>query len=66
MPDYQMSEEDARDISAFLIANSEPLSGSSLPTPLAPSKSAPDTAAGATLYRESSCASCHAIGNRCV
>jgi mono/diheme cytochrome c family protein len=63
MPDYQMSEEDARDISAFLIANSEPLSGSSLPTPLAPSKSAPDTAAGATLYRESSCASCHAIGN---
>jgi len=60
MPDYQMSEEDARDISAFLIADSEPLPGSPLPTPTT-SKSAPDIAAGAKLYRESFCASCHAI-----
>ena len=61
MPNFQLSDADARDISAFLVANSKPLPEDTLT--LAASKSAPDPTAGASLYGESFCASCHAVQN---
>jgi mono/diheme cytochrome c family protein len=63
MPDFQMGDEDARDISAFLIANSEPLPGGLAAITSTTAKSAPDPAAGPSLYGESFCASCHAVQN---
>ena len=63
MPNFQLKDDDARDISAFLIAQSTMLS----PAAAAPaSAAAPDAAAlqaGASMYGESFCASCHAIQN---
>jgi len=61
MPNFQLSDADARDISAFLIANSEPLPGDAAAATVA--ATAPDPAAGASLYGESFCASCHAVQN---
>ncbi len=61
MPNFKLSDNDARDISAFLIANSTPLVGDTA-TVAAPGK-APDPTAGASLYGESFCASCHAVQN---
>jgi len=61
MPNFKLSDDDARDISAFLIANSTPLPGDT--APIAPSQKAPDPTAGASLYGESFCASCHAVQN---
>jgi mono/diheme cytochrome c family protein len=60
MPNFKMSDDDARDISAFLIANSNPLQGDSVALA---TKAAADPGAGATLYGESFCASCHAVQN---
>ena len=60
MPNFKLSDADARDISAFLLANSTPISGDSVSLP--PAKNA-DPTAGATLYGESFCASCHAVQN---
>ena len=60
MPNFKLSDDDARDISAFLVANSTPLSGDTLSVS---AKAAPDPAAGASLYGESFCASCHAVQN---
>ena len=61
MPNFKLSDENARDVSAFLIANSTPLAGDSLDsTPAAKSQ---DPTAGASLYGESFCASCHAVEN---
>jgi cytochrome c1 len=60
MPNFQLSDDDARDISAFLIANSTPVAGDT--AALSPKASA-DPAAGASLYGESFCASCHAVQN---
>lgn len=63
MPNFQLSDDDARDISAFLMAQSTPLQ----PQPTAPAVVAPAAGAaatdGATLYGESFCASCHAMQN---
>jgi cytochrome c1 len=60
MPNFKLSDDAARDISAFLIANSTPIPGDSA----APSaKASADPAAGASLYGESFCASCHAVQN---
>jgi mono/diheme cytochrome c family protein len=62
MPNFQLKDEDARDISAFLIAQSTMLS----PAAAQASAAAPDAAAlqaGASMYGESFCASCHAIQN---
>lgn len=60
MPNFQLSDDDARDLSAFLISQSTPyLEG-------APRKSAPaagDPQQGASVYGESYCASCHAMQN---
>ena len=60
MPNFKLSDEDARDISAFLIANSTPVAGD---TATLSAKASPDPAAGASLYGESFCASCHAVQN---
>lgn len=62
MPNFRLSDPDARDISAFLIANSTPVAGDtspSIPTKL----TTPDPTAGASLYGESFCATCHAVQN---
>jgi cytochrome c1 len=60
MPNFGLSDNDARDISAYLISQSQPLAGDTLQLPAA--KNA-DPAAGISLYGESFCASCHAMQN---
>jgi mono/diheme cytochrome c family protein len=60
MPNFKLKDEDIRDISAFLIANSTPLVGDTAP-PIA--RKTADPTAGASLYGESFCASCHAVQN---
>ena len=60
MPNFKLKDEDIRDVSAFLIANSKPVPGDNAP-PIA--SKASDPAAGASLYGESFCASCHAVQN---
>lgn len=64
MPNFELSDTDARDISAFLISQSTPL-GAPAAAP-ASSTAVADAAvlqAGASAYGESFCASCHAIQN---
>jgi mono/diheme cytochrome c family protein len=61
MPNYQLSDDDARDISAFLMAQGTPLQPPL--EPLKVSAAPPDPAAGTTLYGQSFCASCHAMQN---
>lgn len=61
MPNFLLSDEDARDISAFLIANSTPEPGDT--ATLQPVSANADPVAGASLYGESFCASCHATQN---
>lgn len=60
MPNFKLKDEDIRDISAFLVANSTPLAGDTAP---AIAQKATDPTAGASLYGESFCASCHAVQN---
>jgi mono/diheme cytochrome c family protein len=60
MPNFKLSDDDARDISAFLIANSTPLREDAVTVSAKPSS---DPTAGASLYGESFCASCHAVQN---
>lgn len=60
MPNFKLSDEDARDISAFLIANSTPVQGDTLTVS---AKASSDATAGPSLYGESFCASCHAVQN---
>jgi mono/diheme cytochrome c family protein len=60
MPNFKLSDDDARDISAFMIANSTPQAGD---TAGLSAKASADPAAGASLYGESFCASCHAVQN---
>jgi mono/diheme cytochrome c family protein len=61
MPNFTLSDDAARDISAFLTANSTPITGDTAPA-TAP-KTPPDPTAGTSLYGESFCASCHAVQN---
>jgi cytochrome c1 len=61
MPNFKLNDEDARDISAFLIANSTPIPGDT--EPASTDQKTPDPAAAASLYGESFCASCHAVQN---
>jgi mono/diheme cytochrome c family protein len=63
MPNFKLTDDDARDISAFLIANSATLPGDNLSPPAGQQKAATDPTAGASLYGESFCASCHAVQN---
>src|SRR5450631_296213 len=60
MPNYHFGDDDVRDVSAFILAQSTPLE-----PPLQPlnAKPNPDPAAGTTLYGQSFCASCHAMQN---
>lgn len=60
MPNFKLKDGDIRDISAFLIANSTPIPGD---TSAPIGQNAADPTAGAILYGESFCASCHAIEN---
>lgn len=60
MPNFKLSDDDARDASAFLIANSTPQPGDTAALSVKPSS---DPAAGTSLYGESFCASCHAVQN---
>lgn len=60
MPNFKLTDEDARDMSAFLIANSTPVPGDTVALSAKPST---DPAAGTSLYGESFCASCHAVQN---
>lgn len=66
MPNFQLKDEDARDISAFLISQSTPVAGVAPQGPAASASATPDAhtlQAGASAYGESFCASCHAIQN---
>jgi mono/diheme cytochrome c family protein len=62
MPNFRLADDDARDISAFLEAQSTPIA---LPAgeKAVPQKTPADSTAGASLYGESFCASCHAVQN---
>ena len=61
MPNFGFSDADARDISAFLVAQSTPLELAAPAHAAAAGKQ--DPTAGASLYGESFCASCHAVQN---
>jgi mono/diheme cytochrome c family protein/cytochrome c1 len=63
MPNFKFGDPDARDVSAFLIANSTPLAGDTAPAISDKDQKTPDPTAGASLYGESFCASCHAVQN---
>jgi mono/diheme cytochrome c family protein len=66
MPNFAFSDDDARDISAFLIAQSTPSGyGPKLAAMQAKPASASASALveGASLYEQSFCASCHAAQN---
>ena len=60
MPNYHLSDDDARDISAFVMAQSAPLQP---PLQAFKAEASPDIAAGTSLYGQSFCASCHAMQN---
>lgn len=62
MPNFGLSDDDSRDITAFLMAQSTPVA---LPGPekATSSTTAADPTAGASLYGQSFCASCHAVQN---
>jgi len=62
MPNFKLSDDDARDISAFLIANSASITGDQITLPTSAQKAA-DPTAGASLYGQSFCATCHAVQN---
>jgi mono/diheme cytochrome c family protein len=61
MPNFHLSDDAARDVTAFLVAQSTP--SSAVASVAAPASATPDTQAGATLYGQSFCASCHAMQN---
>jgi len=59
MPNFQLSDDDARDLSAFLINQSTPY----LEGPAKAVAVSSDVQAGSSVYGESFCASCHAMQN---
>jgi len=67
MPNFKLSDDDARDISAFLISSSTPASLKVVQASLDEAKKVKDDAAlqtkASSLYGESFCASCHAVQN---
>jgi len=62
MPNFQLSDQDAADISAFLIAQSRPSPAASVPIKAATAIPV-DATQAATLYGSSFCSSCHAVQN---
>ncbi len=65
MPNFQLNDQDAADISAFLIAQSTPSAALKNAAPVNTSATAGsvDPTAAATLYGSSFCSSCHAVQN---
>ena len=66
MPNFQLSDQDAADISAFLIAQSTPSAAGKNASPAAPSAqpaAAANATEAATLYGSLFCSSCHAVQN---
>jgi cytochrome c1 len=66
MPNFGLSDDDARDLSAFLIAQSTPRPNF-IPAGAGAKAGSQESAAsdaGTSLYGESFCASCHAMQNR--
>jgi mono/diheme cytochrome c family protein len=65
MPNFQLTDEDARDISAFLMSQSTPSQSGTAPVTVPPPAEHDGTASqqGASVYGEAFCASCHAIQN---
>ncbi len=63
MPNFMLSDSDASDISAFLMADSTPDPADRISSPAASKTPPADPTAGASLYGESFCASCHATQN---
>jgi len=62
MPNFQLSDEDARDLSAYLISQSTPyLPGAEAPS--AAQSKTENAQEGASVYGEAFCASCHAVQN---
>ena len=65
MPNFQLKDDEIRDISAFLIAQSTPHTSSGGSAPVTVPKADDDAASkeGASVYGEAFCASCHAVQN---
>ncbi len=63
MPNYHLSDDNARDISAFVLAQSTPLEPPLQPVEISAQGAPEDPAAGTSLYGQSFCASCHATQN---
>ena len=67
MPNFKLSDEDARDVSAFLISSSTPAALKVVQASLDEAKKVKDDAGlltkASSLYGESFCASCHAVQN---
>jgi mono/diheme cytochrome c family protein len=62
MPNFGLSDEDARDVSAYLIAQSTVTTHQPpAAPPLAEARRTEALQAGATIYGEALCASCHAV-----
>ena len=62
MPDFKLTDADARDISAFLMAQSTPYQHAATGASGARTDAA-NAQEGASVYGESFCASCHAVQN---
>lgn len=67
MPNFKLSDDDARDLSAFLISQSTPLSLKVVQASLDEARKVKDDSAlltkASSLYGESFCSSCHAVQN---
>ncbi len=64
MPDFKLSDAAARDISAYLIAQSTPYLAADAPkAAIAGGADAANPQEGASVYGEAFCASCHAVQN---
>ncbi len=65
MPNFQLTDDEIRDISAFLIAQSTPhtSTGGSVPVTVPKADDAAALQEGSSLYGESFCSSCHAMQN---
>ena len=67
MPNFKLSDDDARDISAFLVSSSSPATFKVAQASLVTAQKVKDDATlqtkAASLYGESFCASCHAVQN---
>ncbi|HEX7284619.1 MAG TPA: c-type cytochrome [Candidatus Angelobacter sp.] len=63
MPNFQLSDQDAADISAFLMAQSTASSAAHTPINLGARTPPPDATQAAALYGALFCSSCHAVQN---